>query len=472
MIAIPPYFLLSDSSQIPSFELEKELLFVYHPIIQSDVKEREREIPVFYRRGRVYSRLPEKGKTQYLPVIGYPTEHSNSPDRLKKFFSFTHLVIVKNKDVECYVRAHLGLNGGMMRQKNILPMHPSYAIGNIINKNETKLVLFNKERLTLEDELKNKETEKQKIKEEFEKQNIKEQKKSENQKKIGAPSQQSIANKNSQQWHINSLNAQIVKLEKQYERVCEEIKLLDDFQSLSLEETLPIDPNESEIRIEENISFSSERTDHIYLKRQDSSIVRDQIENFVYRLFSPDISANCLPPSTLEGVISNIEDMLQTESLISLVGSVITLPRVRVLDPIVLRPKAKINEELKKKAKDYCVLTEAILGGVFFGIGKHISGTKSKETEHEDVKTKQEDDNNNNNKKSLIASLSMITFISQGAIPKTNSHPEDVNLWSVYSQWKEVLLNDIHSGYPIGFKFRELHDVLLENNIDTDTYNV
>merc|ERR1712154_238450 len=134
-----------------------------------------------------------------------------------------------------------------------------------------------------------------------------------------------------------------------------------------------------------------------------------------------------------------------------LLGSFVTLSRVRAFDPIILREDAILNEELLEQKGKYSVITESVLGGVFVGFGTRISTTleNTSSLKHESAKE-------------IASSLDSFSFVSQGAIPIT----EQVNfsLWDTYNSWKKKISMESNCGFPIAFKVRSLTDILLENS--------
>jgi hypothetical protein len=197
-----------------------------------------------------------------------------------------------------------------------------------------------------------------------------------------------------------------------------------------------------------------EQISHLVLSSTEETNVKQKVEKFVSGLFLQGSSSNCPSLSAIDGVVNNIDAALKIGTEITLLGSYITLPRVRVLDPVKIRKDAKISNELKQQSRDHYVLTEAILGGAFFGFGIRTSkiGHESDETERgKDIRA-------------ITSRISTMSFISQGAIPKINKSAEKVSLWDVYTSWKEVLEED-HSGYPVGVRFRNLWDILEEENV-------
>jgi hypothetical protein len=186
---------------------------------------------------------------------------------------------------------------------------------------------------------------------------------------------------------------------------------------------------------------------HVTLKKNDktSNALQERIDHFAMDLLSHDGLSSYLPTSSLKQIANVADNMLTDREEISIVGSFVCVPRVRILDPLILRRNA-VNKKLIRGAKDYCVLTEAVLGGVFFGIG-NFSAKSKREAQLQSQPSSEEKQ-------------------SQGVIPKTSQDPENTDLWSVYQDWKKTMNEDPYSGYPIGFKSRELKDILRENGIE------
>jgi hypothetical protein len=143
-------------------------------------------------------------------------------------------------------------------------------------------------------------------------------------------------------------------------------------------------------------------------------------------------------------VSGTILSMVKQDQEVCVIGSFVTLSKVKVLDPIVIRANAILDKTMLANVEKYAVISETVLGGAFIGFG---TVTKSVErTAEATVQT-------------VASSINVFSFVAQGAIPKTRG----VNLWQTYEAWKETLLSQEHSGYPIAFKTRELEDVLTEN---------
>lgn len=319
------------------------------------------------------------------------------------------------------------------------PMYPGYALGSLIHKSNLMLPVLNKKRLAIESELQEAYREKTELPD--------------------TPLYKQV--KDSQQFLMILANDKIERIKSKFEEVCGQIRDYYKEKTPSVEETLPIDSSLSKIRTE-NRSFQSEKMQHLIFRKAtanaiDRTQLQEKVNQFVSQLFSESSYSITLPSGAVEGVVNSIENLLDTETQISLVGSFITLPRVITMDPVRIREGSKIGDNLKQNARQYYVLTEAVLGAAFLGIGKSTFVEHKETIEKETI---------NPVSSSFMSRLAMVSFISQGVIPKTSKDATDVNLWSVYTHWKEALQTDFHSGYPIGFKVRKLADILSENMID------
>lgn len=313
----------------------------------------------------------------------------------------------------------------LVKERDILPMRPGYSIGNIIKKSDFLVLQWQRRCSELEEEL-------NKARQEYH--------------ALKNSVFYSQATKEEKQVMENTKQVRVERAGQDYIEVCGQIDAIYAKSSLmTIEEMLPIDYNLTKIRREHH-SFNSEKMSHLIFRRKDSAqSVSEQVQKFVAQFFLQD-------SEVLDGVVHNIQNMLETESQVCLVGSFITLSRMRTLNPIVLRKNVPLSDNLIKNAADYYVLTGAILGGFFLGVGKHIFGTGEEEQEKGEMT------------KSLMSRLAMVSFISQGAIPIPGKDVEDTNLWNIYREWKKVLKEDKNSGYPIGFKYNELQTILKENN--------
>jgi hypothetical protein len=313
---------------------------------------------------------------------------------------------------------------------DILPMCPGYAMGSLIKKTELLLPILRKQEAELNDRL----------------------------------SQLSqLKGNNSSKEATNQFVVDKIKLQRNLNAVQVRIKAMEDStaSSLDLPQTLPADTSKMKI---ENRSFCFEKMMHVTLKKNDktSNALQERIDHFAMDLLSHDGLSSYLPTSSLKQIANVADNMLTDREEISIVGSFVCVPRVRILDPLILRRNA-VNKKLIRGAKDYCVLTEAVLGGVFFGIGNFSA--KSKREAQLQSQPSSEEKQTHIGEENLIRAA-MVSFISQGVIPKTSQDPENTDLWSVYQDWKKTMNEDPYSGYPIGFKSRELKDILRENGIE------
>lgn len=332
-------------------------------------------------------------------------------------------------------------------QNDIMPMLPGYAIGNVIKKNTLMLALWTKKISALEEEIRKARIEKiEKEKSEF---------------YLNSES-------NQKQGITNQLDQKILSLQNLFKEASNSMVKSYDKEDFSIEEMLPIDTTLSKIRIEHR-SFASEKLEHLIFRNQDSGNIKKRLEEFSFQLFSQNALSSYISGEAVEGIANKIKNLLLTEQEISLIGSFVTLSRVKIMDPIVIRKTAEISEKLRRESSEYYVLTEAVLGGIFLGFGRSILETRKTAKEVKSIETAKEDPSPLGNKSTkeedtvkMMSRLSSISFISQGAIPKINLNPHDVNMWSIYVSWKEILEKDPHSGYPIGFKYKKLGDILKE----------
>jgi hypothetical protein len=213
--------------------------------------------------------------------------------------------------------------------------------------------------------------------------------------------------------------------------------------SLSFESMLPIDYSQSDLDYRYR-SDESENMHFIILKRQST---QEQIDNFADHLTQMRYLPGVI--DLIKQISGTILKQTQGDQEVCLLGSFITLPHVRVMDPIVIRKDAVLDERLMNptQAAKYSVITEAVLGGVFIGFGSTLSKASS------------EDSSNKTDVQSLTSSMRLFSFVSQGAIPST----DHFNLWDTYNSWKKRLTSERHCGFPIAFKVRRLIDVMREN---------
>lgn len=228
---------------------------------------------------------------------------------------------------------------------------------------------------------------------------------------------------------------------------------VDHFET---EEMLPIITERSPIEMHKR-SFSGEKFHHLIISQDsngnNASTIALAIREFLFQLRSEETqTASNLSSETIDSLSNNIWGIVKSGHKVSLIGSFLTLPRVRVMDPIVLRKEA-VSSAMVENATKYSVITEMVLGALFIGYGRSLSIHATSEEEPATSR--------------IMAGMSVFSFISQGAIPRMRGKFEDANLWEVYLSWKEALSSDKDSGYPIAIRVRDLTDILKENKIET-----
>lgn len=379
----------------------------------------------------------------------------------------------------------------MNKSNEVLPMYHGYALGGIISKPDLEIPIYEKEKeeclilLNHIDEKIIKFTKEEKI-----------------QRKFGGKG----FNEEVNQSYYNQLKFERMDLEAKLANIFDKLENLSYLKTFSIsstaEEMLPL--NKAEIIIRNN-SFPMERTEYLLLEEEekqnvnshenkkeafnqsnstselkstDSQNLKDakvrekkkvatKVHNFIASILGQDANSTCLPQNSVKGVIRDIKQLLKQKKKVNLMGSFITLSRTKVIHKIELDDKEQISDYLKDNAKNYYVLTEAVLGGVFLG-WQEISNLSNL--------SNQNNLNNINNVSNSSSSVdsneflfkenySLFKFICQGAIPKMDKSIKNANLWSVYTSWKEKLQIDENTGYPIRFKYKELSDVLKSNGI-------
>ncbi len=220
---------------------------------------------------------------------------------------------------------------------------------------------------------------------------------------------------------------------------------------MNIEESLPIDRDRVKA-LDEPSAFASECFIHITLgrDRRDKGDIKEFISNHL------DDIPSAVPQKTIDSLALQVEHIFQTKTddqinlQVSLVASCITLNRVRTLDPITFSKNSTVSHQLKSECDNYYVLSEAVLGGVFIGLGKSLANGQ--------VVGGQIDP-------ATISRIQMCSFFSQGAILQIKESRDKIDMWAIYSDWKESLLKDKYAGFPVRFKFRELRSILEYNKI-------
>lgn len=242
-----------------------------------------------------------------------------------------------------------------------------------------------------------------------------------------------------------------IQVEKLLLTVAKVTALIENYQkekdeSPFSETMLPIDYKRS--RLEYRFSSNESENMHFVIIKQQTA--KKQIEEFTQHLTKISYLPSVI--DLIEQITESVLNQAQHENQeVCLLGSFITLPHGRMIDPIYTRENAVLSKELTNEttAAKYSVISETVLGGVFIGFGIRIS--KQQEAEQDKLQ----------DIKSITSALQIFSFVSQGAIPQT----ENFNLWDTYNNWKTRLTTNEHCGFPIAFKVRSLVDVLQENGL-------
>ena len=312
----------------------------------------------------------------------------------------------------------------MISGGNFFPIYNGHSLGSIIEEVEYMVPMLHHEVEALSEEIRNEEFKKEEMQKDAEWGKLDGEAKT---SRFNAKNQL-IASRQKR------LKAAMVKLQEYYGRD----------PVFALQEYLPIDYKRSEI-VTRDLAFSSERTYHMALDKDLSPW--QQVDHFISQLFLQNSPGASLPPGAVDSLIIEANAMLKSAIKISFVGSVVTLPRVRTYDPIVVRKEA-VSKKLRENSDRYYVLTEVVMGAVFLGLGKHIKGTGDP--------TKGPLD------ESKMTDIHLVSFFSQGVIPTTNEKEEDINMHQIYIRWKKSLIENKDSGYPIAVRYRRLTDLFNE----------
>ena len=308
-----------------------------------------------------------------------------------------------------------------------LPMHPGYALGGVIHESDYLIPYYTNLLFALNESLEKTKKENEAIKN------------SEDFKKLKPAEKQT---------KVVSLSVEEGNISKKVEDIKNEFIIRCTRPSeVMIPKGLPFDENRIKV-INKDQSFESERLRSVeFVGTED---VTRRVDNFLNNLFLEESNKSVLPPGTIDSLSKEVKSLLESKASVMIIGSFVTLARVKTVNPLIIPKYATVDSELKKNQAKYLVLYEAVLGGVFLGIGKAFNTVAPGPAE-------------GSADKNLISSLTTVSFISQGAIPKLKSRIDKVNLWEVYCNWKESLTTDPKAGYPIGFKVRALKDVLEDN---------
>ncbi len=168
--------------------------------------------------------------------------------------------------------------------------------------------------------------------------------------------------------------------------------------------------------------------------------IKDLTQDLVKGMPNTDIS---VISSEMRDNISSLIEKLLNEQLkecdessieVELYASFISLNRTRSFEPLRIRSNAVLSDKLRDNASRIYIISECLLGGIFFGLHKNVTGAKEKSS----------------------FSCQSLQVISKGAISNIVLGDLDAS----YNNWKMSLMNDPHSGYPISFKVKNFGEII------------
>lgn len=218
--------------------------------------------------------------------------------------------------------------------------------------------------------------------------------------------------------------------------------------SLPISWSVPFDL--SHVTIEKFVGKESEATERFVVRSGEGPLIRQKLQLLLNTIFSnrQEIISGFFNPEALDLYADALKGETETagpEKFLSVIGSFYEIPARKVLKKIQLIQPVQIDEELLKNCSDYYVLTESLFGAVF--IGAQMSYIEGKLP------------------KSVYRETSMVSWISQGVILDLEKPLNSLNLDEVYSQWRKNVLKSQSGGYPVGYKYRNLKSILLENKV-------
>lgn len=197
--------------------------------------------------------------------------------------------------------------------------------------------------------------------------------------------------------------------------------------------TLPLEPYHVSIKSAVD-SYQSEKLDQMTFSTESLPQVDQKVEAFIRGLGNLQ---QLLDIRERDSIVHSIATLVAQSKSVVLLGSFITLGRVKVPEALKARKFTPIDKWITQDPSKTYVLTEEILGGVFLGIGtlpfEFMLAGDTKMT------------------------LSNVNVVCLGAFPRQIG---DGQLWSLYSSWKENLIENPTSGCPIMFKAVPLTQVL------------
>lgn len=244
-----------------------------------------------------------------------------------------------------------------------------------------------------------------------------------------------------------------------YKAVCSEIEeyMKRGYKAFQPEEVAPL---EFSVRTRHHGGFPGENMSHIILHQQNANSSKNAqatLFRFITQLCSENHSTSSLLSSdSVAALADRISEMVQKESKVVVLGSLISLTRVRTIEPIGIRKGGIFSASMSTTPQNYFVVSEAVLGGAFLGFGSYceVAGEEAGSSAAAGAASVSA---------RLATQITRFSFISKGAIPKLSHRFEEANLWAAYCNWKESLQTDEHSGYPLALRVCSLAHIFIEN---------
>lgn len=160
----------------------------------------------------------------------------------------------------------------------------------------------------------------------------------------------------------------------------------------------------------------------------------------------PNGYSKMICPQTVKAATRQIKTVLKNELAIELkdtstplpqvelYASFIRLDRVRSYDCLFVQKNAVLSDNLTNNASSLYVISECLLGGLFFGLRS---------------KTSSEEDN-------CFFNCKEMSVFSKGTISTIALNDLDIS----YKKWKDSLLNDPNTGYPIAYKVKNFKEIM------------
>lgn len=156
----------------------------------------------------------------------------------------------------------------------------------------------------------------------------------------------------------------------------------------------------------------------------------------------PNTDTGAISSEMIDNVSSLIEKFLikqlnecdEASIEVELYASFISLDRTRSFGPLAIRSNAVLSDKLIDNASRIYVISECLLGGIFFGLRRNIIGVAEKSS----------------------FSCKTLQVISKGTISNMVYNDLDAS----YNNWKKSLLNNLQDGYPISFKVKNLKEII------------